>query len=110
VKLGVRTEERKRILAKHAVVHDTIDMPQEMTISVELRDDDVHSTLWETDFGSSSEIIVLQNAIWLMPEQRASVGGREMRQREEVKYIIHDGILIQAQVLFQIISGELVFG
>jgi hypothetical protein len=75
VKLGVRTEERKRILAKHAVVHDTIDMPQEMTISVELRDDDVHSTLWETDFGSSSEIIVLQNAIWLMPEQRASAGG-----------------------------------
>jgi hypothetical protein len=43
-----------------------------MSISGELRNDDVHngSTLWETDFRSSSEI--LQNAIWLMPKQRAS--------------------------------------
>jgi hypothetical protein len=71
---------RKRIHTKHAVVHDTIDMPQEMAISVELRDDDVHSTLWETDFGSSSEIIVLQNAIWLVSEQRASAGGEGGRE------------------------------
>lgn len=92
---------------QHTVIHRAIDLTQEMAISVELRDDDIDSTLWEANFRSSTKIIVFQYTVWFMAEQRASINERRiMSKRLPIEITVHIGILIAERVFFQVIRSR----
>jgi hypothetical protein len=61
---------------KHTIIHNMIDIGEELTVSVELGKNEIHGTLRESKFSSSSEIIVFENAIWFMSEQGAAANQR----------------------------------
>jgi hypothetical protein len=74
-----------RSQTKHAVVHNAIDIGEEFAVSVELRKDQVNGILRQAEFCSSSEVIILQNTVRLMAEQRTAARVRQRqtdRQRE----------------------------